>query len=117
MARLINENSSRQQVFTMLGDMIDLSRKEAVGIIREQFDLKPSYAATLYQQHRHGLIEQGLLVETFTVREKDNRPVIVSHFKAESALNGDHMSVRKALSVYKRGLEVRLRAVEKLQSV
>lgn len=116
MARRINENSSRQQVFAALDGMIDLPRKLAVDTIKGEYDLKASYAATLYQQHRHTLIEKGILVETFQVREKEDRPNVVSHFKPKSAINGDYTTAKKALSVYKRGIEARLRACEKLQA-
>lgn len=117
MARKIDDTSSRQLVFAALDCMIDMPRKDAVAEIKVEFSLKPSYAATLYQQHRSTLIAKGLLVETFTVREKEGRPTIVTHYKPKSAIDGDYTTAKKALSVYKRGIEARLRACEKLQAV
>lgn len=116
MARQINEESTRQLVFVRLDEMVSLQRKEALDTIVAEFDMKVTYARTLYQQHRKTLITSGVLVETFTIREKDGRPVIVSHHKAKGQLDGEYTTPKKALSVYKRGLEARLRAVEKLAS-
>ena len=121
MARLIDANSTRQLAFDRLGDevLMECPRQLAVNTIMDEFDLPRGYAKTLYQQHRKQMIDTGILIETYKVRERDGKPVVVIQFKtrAQSKELTDAYTTRKrALGVYKRGVEARLRAVEKLQA-
>lgn len=116
MARQVNETSNRQMVFARLDNMVEVPRKDALAAIVSEFELNTSYARTLYQQHRARMIESRILVETFAVREKDGKPTIITrHRPVKTFGEGEHPTAKKALSVYKRGLEARLRATEKLQ--
>ena len=113
MARKPNKNSTRQQAFAVLDEMIDKPRSEAVTTIMEKFSIGRSYAMTIYQHHRNNLKETGAFKKAYRVRETDNGPVVVERFVRNYGA-GDASNVSAAVKMYIDDLNMRADAAKKL---
>lgn len=117
MARKADPNSVRQRAFKRLDDLKNVKRENAIAILKNEFSIGDSYAATVYASHRTINKNSGTMPQVFTVRDmKDGKPV-KPYMKVENTFTPSPASSKtpaQAKAKYLRKQNSKISAVNKL---
>ncbi len=117
MARLKDPTSVRQRAFKKLNGLTSVKREDAIKLLKVEFSIGDSYAATIYASHRTINKNSGKMPQVYTVRDtKDGKPV-VPYLKVENTFNPSPQSsktAKQAKAKYLRTQKAKITAVNKL---
>lgn len=87
MSRKADPNSTRQKAFKLLDNMTQIKREDVLSVLKTQFKIGESYAASLHAAHRTLNKKSGVMVKVYSIRDIREGKAVEPYLKVINKFN------------------------------